>query len=619
VNDVCVLVAPGLADLVPFGDLLEAGSSLPEGAVVVVPADSIPSDRPPESVRLISIGNGPDSHHCFLHLPDGASKNDVELAVAAAVEAAKRDTELEQIKETLNDQTALQRTLLEIGTALSEERDLSRLLEQILTSARELVSADAGSLYLLENDDGRAQLRFVLAHNASCPTRWRETVLPVDPSSIAGMVALRGDPLSIEDAYAIPEHAPYRFNRSFDQDSGYRTKSLLAVPMKKRSGELVGVIQLINRKRRAEIMLTGAEIVDREVTAFGAAELSLLQALASQAAVVLENSRLVEEIQELFESFVRASITAIEQRDPPTSGHSFRVASYTVGLAEAILRNPPQSHTGLRWTRGDLLQIRYAALLHDVGKLGVREAVLTKQSKLYPNQERVVRERFAHARRAHEAEAALALLGELTRQGRAPLDQDIEWLKTQVKATNDELEQMLDALLKANLPTFDTDAMNTPTADLIRKRFPGPYGEPLALVQPDELRALQVQHGNLDDAERNEVESHVVHSLNFLTTLPWPRELRKVPEIAALHHEKLNGRGYPNRLTVGEIPLETRILTIADIYDALTSGDRPYKTSLSPERALAILEKEADEGALDGELVRIFIDSGVYRHPERLA
>ena len=615
-SDITVFFSADLGWLDEGGALLDAAALPAAPAVLVIsPAEwrEIAGRLGPDHLPIV-IGAARDGPDPFLALPSRAPRSVVRRSIEAARRVLELRQEIADQQATLDGHITLQRELLEIGDALATERDLQALLERILTSARLLVSADAGSLYLVERTPGgEASLRFALAQNDSCAMPWRESVLPLDRTSIAGMVAATGVPLRIDDAYDLPTRLPFQLNRAFDEASGYLTRSLLAVPMKTRAEERVGVLQLINRKRDAAAVLTSAREVDREVVPFTPRDQGLVQALASQAAVVIESSRLVDEIHHLFESFVRASVTAIEQRDPPTSGHSFRVASYTVALATATERNPPPSVSGLRFTADDLQQLRYAALLHDVGKLGVRESVLTKAQKLYPYQGMLVRERFEHARRALQLERVRRLLAELIRRSRAPAAADLERLGAELEEIDADLDRALLAIQRANNPTIRDAAVGGVVEQIARRVFPGRHGDPRPLLEPHELHLLHVPRGNLDEEERQEIESHVVHSFRFLNTLPWPRHLTSVPEIAARHHEKLDGSGYPNRLTAPEIPVEVRMLTISDIYDALTAGDRPYKHSLDPPRALEILEDEVRDGALDPDLVRIFIGAKVYR------
>jgi HD-GYP domain-containing protein (c-di-GMP phosphodiesterase class II) len=286
------------------------------------------------------------------------------------------------------DRARLERELGElnaIGIQLSAERDVDVLLATILTKAREITRSDAGSLYLVEEaPDGGARLRFTLAQNDSVAITFQAVTLPLDGGSVAGHVALTGEVVNLEDAYAPPAGSPFHINRWFDDHAGYRTQSMLVVPMRTPQGEMLGALQLINCKPEFEGRLGSPEDVARHVRPFGERHVRLAGSLASQAAVALANRRLYDSISELFEGFVKASVTAIESRDPTTFGHSFRVADLTVGLAEIVDRCERGPYRDLRFSGDELRELRYAALLHDFGKVGVREHVLVKSRKLYP-------------------------------------------------------------------------------------------------------------------------------------------------------------------------------------------------------------------------------------------
>lgn len=602
-----------LAGATVTADLADAG----EGSVIVAAASScLKLDRTWGRDRcLIVLGSSqPSGPEPFAELPADSPPRMIERAVRSAVRCIESGLELKRTAERIEEDRRLRHGLLNIGAALSSEQDLDRLLEHILRSARVLVNADAGSLYFSE-DAGtpNARLRFVLAQNDSRPAPHETSFLAADHTSIAGMVAVTRQPLRIDDVDTIPSDAPYTFNRSFDLATGYHTRSVLAVPMTDRQGTLVGVLQLINRKRDAGVRLVSEEAVRAQVIPFTGRDEELLRALAAQAAVAVANSRLVHEIQGLFDAFVHALVTAIEQRDPPTSGHSSRVAASTVALAQALQRDPPPAYASVTFTGDDIRQLRYAALLHDVGKLGVRERVLTKSGKLYPYQDDVIRERFFHAACTYQLGTVEAFLDRLASAGTPPDPHSLTSLHNDLRAIASRMLEDLDTVLAANDPVRPLDGERTRLEALARTTFPGPGGEPRPLLEPQERDLLSLPQGNLDENERREIESHVVYSTRFLETLPWPANLRRIPEIVARHHEKLDGSGYPTGLTAPDIPLEARILSIADIFDALTASDRPYRASIPPERALAMLADEAGRGALDPDLVALFERSGAWR------
>ena len=497
--------------------------------------------------------------------------------------------------------------LNQIGVGLSAERDTDALLNLILTKARAITHSDAGSVYVVEDAaDGTARLRFKLAQNDSVRVPFTEFTLPIDDASVAGHVALTGVVLQLDDAYVLPPGSRFRINRDFDERIGYRTKSMLVVPMTTPQGKVIGALQLINCKRdQAAVVPTPADVL-AHVIPYPARFRDLAASLASQAAVALENSRLYQSIQTLFEGFVQASVTAIESRDPTTSGHSFRVADFTVALATAVDRDGG-AFRDVRFSPDEMKEIRYASLLHDFGKVGVREEVLVKAKKLPVGQLDIIRQRGEIIRRGIELLHARRKMDWLLLHGREGFaNRSGEW-DAELAATLADLDQQLKAVAAANEPTVMPDDVSASIRDLAVHPYPDHLGDSLTLITPDEARILAIPRGSLTPEEYEQIQSHVVHTYQFLRQIPWTKELRRVPEIARSHHEKLNGGGYPDGWRAPDIPVQTRMMTISDIFDALTSRDRPYKPAVPVDRALDILGQERKAGALDGDLLRIFI------------
>ncbi|HET7463381.1 MAG TPA: HD domain-containing phosphohydrolase [Longimicrobium sp.] len=567
----------------------------------------------PEAVAILAatghaarLADGCDRVAAVLPADPGAAAGTLRMAFrlsAARLGAARMEAELARTRGEL-------RELAAVGMALMTERDPERLLEKIVTKARQITGSDAGSLYLVEpGDDARPRLRFNLAQNDTLPdVPFSSFALPIDPTSLAGYAAVTGQTLRVDDAYQLPADAPYTFNHSFDERVGYRTKSLLMVPMIDHGGQVVGVLQLINRKRISTAPIRDEDDAARWVLPYTDRELVLVQALAGQAAVSIENSRLYRQIEDLFESFVKAAVIAVDSRDPTTSGHSVRVATLTCGLAEGLERTPPPAYRGVRFTGEQMRELRYAALLHDFGKVGVREEVLVKAKKLPPLLMERVLARFDLVRRTLEAEYHQAR-AEMLERGLRPGPE----LDAGHRLRLEELEAVRALVLTANEPSILPERAAEALEGVGRLTFRGPGDQPLPYVSEEELRYLRIPKGTLNDDERREIESHVEQTYRFLVQIPWTGELRNVAHIAYGHHEKLNGRGYPRGVTAAEIPVQTRLMTVADIFDALTAADRPYKRALPPERALDILSAEARDGLLDADLVRLLIDSQAYR------
>jgi HD-GYP domain-containing protein (c-di-GMP phosphodiesterase class II) len=504
--------------------------------------------------------------------------------------------------------------LTRIGVALGTERDLKTLLELILTQARRITQSDAGSLYLVEtSEEGFKRLRFRLAQTYSKPEApFVEFTIPVDRASLAGYCAVTGEPLVIDDAYFLPPDVEYTINRSFDERYGYRTKSMLVIPMKDHKEQIIGVLQLINRKRQFDAVLAAPADVERQVVPYSKRAVELVTALAGQAAVAIENSRLYEDIEKLFEGFVLAAVHAIEQRDPTTYGHSGRVAGMTVNLAEVVDRATDGAYRNVRFTREQVREIRYAALLHDFGKVGVREQVLIKAKKLYPPDLALIRQRYAFIRRTAEREFWRKRAEYLEGHGKKGYEGFVAELEEAHKGELLELDRFMDVVLKANEPSILPEGSFEELQRWTQRTYLALDGSAEPFLGPDEVRYLTIRKGSLDETERLEIESHVTHTFQFLQRIPWTRELQQIPLIAYGHHEKLDGRGYPRRVTGDAIPIQTRIMTISDIYDALTAQDRPYKRAVPLERAMDILTQEVKEGQLDAELFRLFVEAKVF-------
>ena len=531
---------------------------------------------------------------------------------AARAETARALAQAEQRSQEIAE-------LTRIGAALGTERDLKSLLELILTQARRITQSDAGSLYLVEAaDTGAPRLRFSLAQTFSKPEApFVEFTIPMDRSSLAGYTATTGDPLVIDDAYYLPPDVEYSINRSFDERYGYRSKSMLVIPMKDHRDQRIGVLQLINRKRDIDAVLATAADVERQVVPYSRRSVELVTALAAQAAVAIENSRLYQEIERLFEGFVRASVQAIEQRDPTTFGHSGRVADYTVSLAAVVDRAANGPYRDLRFSREQIREIRYAGLLHDFGKVGVREQVLVKAKKLYPPDLDLIRQRHAFVRRSLERDFWRKRAEFLERHGKsgyAAFQAKVDEEQRQALA---DLDRFLEVVLQSNEPSLLPEQSKHDLSEFALRTYADLTGQAQPLLTQDEMRYLTIPKGSLDEAERLEIESHVTHTFNFLKEIPWTRELRRIPDIAYGHHEKLDGRGYPRKIQGEAIPVQTRMMTISDIFDALTAQDRPYKRAVPAERALDIMKQEVTGGQLDADLYALFVEGRVFESAAR--
>jgi len=573
------------------------------GAIVALGRDG-ESDLPGEMPSELLSG--------FVKQPVGPRQ--LLVAVRAGYREAAARAEMARARSEAASRSREIGELTRIGVALGTERDLKALLDQILKQARRITSSDAGSLYLVETgEQGQKRLRFKHAETFSKPeASFVEFTIPVDRTSLAGYTAVTGEPLVIDDAYFLPPDVEYSINRSFDERYGYRTKSMLVIPMKDHKEEIIGVLQLINRKRHPEAVLATPADVEHQVVPYSRRTVELVTALAGQAAVAIENSRLYEEIERLFEGFVKAAVHAIEQRDPTTFGHSGRVANMTVGLAAVVDRAEDGAYRSVTFTREQIKEIRYAGLLHDFGKVGVREQVLIKAKKLYPLQLELIRQRHHYVRRTAEREFWRKRAEFLEAHERKDYEPFLRALKEEHAREIEVLDGFLDAVLRANEPTVLPAGRFEALLQLSRRSYEDPTGRPQPYLTEDEMRYLTIPKGSLDETERLEIESHVTHTYRFLQQIPWTRELQHIPMIAYGHHEKLDGKGYPRQVTGDAIPIQTRMMTISDIYDALSAADRPYKAAVAPARALDIMADEVRAGQLDQELFRLFVDGKVF-------
>jgi HD-GYP domain-containing protein (c-di-GMP phosphodiesterase class II) len=580
-------------------------------------------------LRVIGVsrnGSAQNTEGCFATLPSKAKPAFVRKTVDAAIaniELAQRERAAQaDLARAEREMEMLNR----IGIALSQTHEVGALLNMILMKAREITGADAGSLYLVEEaqtdalsaSPGDRRLRFKLTQNDSVQFPFAELELPLQENSLAGYTALHGKVINLADARRIPRNRPYRFNPRFDEETGYRTRSMLTLPIKNGRGEVIGVLQLINCKLHPEARLTSEEVVEREVRPFSDRAVRLALSLASQAGVAYENSHLYQDIEKLFEGFVQASVKAIEQRDPTTSGHSLRVSHMTVGLAEIVDRVETGSYAGIHFSPEQMKEIRYAALLHDFGKVGVREEVLVKAKKLYPMQIDVISHRFDYLYMELQAQLEREKVRMLMEMDKPEALSRIALLEEEYRLRKLQMESGFEAVLQANEPTVLAEGKFDRLLEIARQTYHDPRGIEKPILTAEEVRYLSIPKGSLSADERAQIESHVIHSFNFLLQIPWTRQIREIPRIVRAHHEKLNGTGYPYKLKSDEIPVQAKIMTICDIFDALSASDRPYKKAVASDRALGILEMSVKDKELDPELYRLFLDSGIFRLADRV-
>ncbi len=575
---------------------------------------------------VVIIG-APDEHDVPEHLPDRIiaafvpqphGPRQLLVALRTAYREAAARAESSRARREAGYRTKEIAELARIGMALTTERDLDTLLDLILSQARQITASDAASLYLVESLDSRERcLRFKLSQNFSRPDiPLVEFTIPFDTTSIAGYVASRGEPLVIDDVYFLPPDVDYTFNRSIDEKYGYRSKSMLTIPMKDHKDEIIGVLQLINRKRATNARLENASDVDAQVIPYTRRLVDVVFALAGQAAVSIENARLYKDIERLFEGFVTAAVFAIEQRDPTTFGHSGRVAAMTVRLAETVDRAGEGPFRRVTFSREEVREIRYAGLLHDFGKVGVREQVLVKAKKLYSPDLSLIKQRYAFIRRTIERDFHKLRAEYLERHGREGYQEFVQRLQAEHDGQLEEVDRFIRLVAESNEPTLLHEGSFEGLQQCAERFYQDLDGKEQPYLTDDEVRFLSIRKGSLDEHERLEIESHVTHTYRFLLQIPWTKELQSIPMIAYGHHEKLDGSGYPRRVRGPAIPIQTRMMTISDIFDALTAADRPYKRAVPVNRALDIMNSEMESGMLDPKLFQLFTEAKIFEQEE---
>ncbi|MGD8170292.1 HD domain-containing phosphohydrolase [Vibrio sp. TRT 21S02] len=546
-----------------------------------------------------------------LYVPSGFNKRITLKHIESALLLHTQQVQQQELKQLLSSKSTSLTRLTEIGIALSAEKSLSALLNRILDEGRKLAICDAASLFLLDDQDKQNRhLVLKLTQNASIEFDFKEQRFELNDSSISGYVAIHGHEVNITDVYDIHDK-PYQFNPIFDHVTGYRCQSLLAIPIFNHQQEIIGVLQFINHTRRAEVLLSSHSVTKENVIPFEPDICPLLRALASQSAIAIENRRLIESIHRLFEGFVQASVTAIEQRDPTTSGHSFRVADLSIALAHSLANSNLKQYQNQHLSKKELRQLKYAALLHDFGKVGVKESVLTKAKKLTDHQLDIIKYRIRLTQQTllrQRAEIELKLFGKMPAQNSHSTLRKLEDIQQQIS----QLEQFWLDILQANEPAVLPESVSDNLQQIHAYHAVDDRGMLAPLITEDELHALSIPKGSLTLSEMEEIRSHVIHTETFLKQIPWTQDLQDIPHIAGAHHEKIDGSGYPRGLTGQQIPLASQIMTVCDIYDALTASDRPYKNALPNDIAFKILFNEAEKGQLNGDLVKLFIDTKAY-------
>jgi len=498
-----------------------------------------------------------------------------------------------------------------IGIALSQERDIDRLLETILVAAKNLTRADGGTLYRLVDD----KLHFEIMKNDSLAISMGGTsgnAIPFYPiplhdkdgnpnlTMIAAYVAINDRTVNIADAYT-EEGFDFSGTRNFDKRTGYRSTSFLTVPMKNHEGEIIGVLQLLN----------AIDASTREVTVFSDEDRRLAESLASQAAIALTNRLLIQQLEVLFESLIELINTAIDDKSPYTGGHCKRVPTLTMMLAEAANSASAGPLSAFRMTDKDRYELKIAGLLHDCGKITTPVHVVDKATKLQTIYDRIglVDTRFEALKREAEVAMLRAVLAAREAEDASSEQRAREDFQARIRQYDDDREFLRRTNIGGERMSPEDQAR---VSRIAQYTWTGPKGAAERFLSRDEEANLNIPYGTLNPQEREVINHHIVATIKMLEALPWPRHLVNVPEYAGGHHERMDGKGYPKGLTRSQMSVQARIMGIADIFEALTAKDRPYKPGKTLSESLAILGKFKENGHIDPDLFDIFVKERVY-------
>jgi len=522
------------------------------------------------------------------------------------IELAEARTRIAEIDEGY-------RSFAQVGLALSVEKNINKLLEMIVDEARELSNSDAGTLYMLNEED--QSLRFEIMQNESMNTRMGGTsgvdiTLPNVPlylngepnhSNVCSHVALIGGTVNIPDVYEA-EGFDFTGPREYDKETGYRSKSMLVVPLKNHENDIIGVLQMLN----AQDPETG------EVIAFSPDYVDLTASLASQAAVALTNTQLIQDLRNLFYAFIKSIATAIDEKSPYTGGHINRVVDLTMLIAEYINGIHEGPFGNVRFNEDELEELRLAAWMHDVGKIITPEYVVDKATKLETifDLSRSIEIRFNYIAKSIE-NSYLKKKMELMADGKdhgAEIKRLDEDLAGELQALSEDLSFIKDC---NNAGEFMSDEYIARIEAIAAKTF-FLDGQEQPYLDEFEVRNLSIRKGTLTDDERKIIEHHATMTMKILEQLPFPKILVKVPEYAGGHHEKLDGSGYPQGLAGDQLPIQSRIMAIADIFEALTAKDRPYRQPMKLSQVFRIMGFMKQDKHIDPDIFDLFINSRLY-------
>ena len=512
------------------------------------------------------------------------------------------------VKDFTEEQLKKIKSLTQIGEALSAEHDIDRLLEMIIEEAKKFTNADGGTLYIMSDDEKR--LHFAIVQNDSLKIRmggtagkitWEPVELynndeTLNCSNVSSYAAISGEVVNISDVYHAKQFN-FEGTRRFDSETNYRSQSMLVVPMRNHENDIIGILQLLNARDKEK----------KKTIPFSAECQELTESLASQAAIALTNKRLIKDLQNLFESFVKTIATAIDEKSHYTGDHVRRVVELTILIAGRINKTKKGPFKETFFNKDQMNELRISAWLHDVGKVAISEHVMDKSRKLKTVYDRIelLKTRFEIIKRDIE-------INRLKKEGSKTDFPDADISIEADRAEIRKLEEDYNFLNAINQGAEFMSEESIKRVEDIAGRKWIMSGEPQNLLTDDEIQNLNIRKGTLTDEERTIINSHAAITFKMLSQMPFPKKLKNVPVYASSHHECLNGTGYPLGLKGDEISLQARILALADVFEALTARNRPYREGNTLSQAIKILGSMVKDNQLDPDLFDLFIEKKIY-------